>query len=172
MPEYSNINHFIEEQIEDFILDVVPDFDFEEARKNPMQYIKAWDKDADKDLSNTDAFEDDLNYRLDNMLVYYYVVQDIYFNSFYSQQIQEEDDMGTSTSDITGAYDKIMSIMTAQIYSWGQNHFRERYEQFINDEDKFDFILSLLNISNMQSQEHKVENREVEDALAKYYNEK
>jgi hypothetical protein len=171
MPEYTNINHFLEEQIEDFIVDVVPDFDFEEARKNPMQYIKAWDKVADTDISDTDVFEDELNYRLDNMLTYYYVVQDIYFNSYYSQQIQEEDDMGIAI-DTTGGYDTVISIMSAQIYSWGQNHFRERYQKFINDDDRFDIILSLLSVSSQQSQEDNVKNRKVEDALAKYYNEK
>jgi hypothetical protein len=169
MPEYSNINNYIDDEIETFIFEVMPEFNLKEASKNPKKYIAEWDKESEKfDFEDTDEFQEILNYRIDNLLIYYSTVVDIYFNSYFSSTIQEEyDDLGADRSG--DEFLVIMNIMQGQIYNWGVEHFTSRYQEFRTSRDKFHILLGYLLYKYPIDDEN---NELIRDALAKYYNDK
>ena len=189
MPDYSNINDLIHEEVNDFLYDIFfnlgSKFDadaglrafFEsekgrEPKENPtLSDVAQIDKAWAEDVSDTDEFEENLHYHIDGMLTYYGVVQDIYFNSFWSNQIQESDTLSGNFSDDKSfgdysGYGVIMRIMQEQIYTWASEHFREEYEKWRDDKDKSSWLIDYLVKIDAYNRD------KWEDVIYEYYNDK
>jgi Uri superfamily endonuclease len=195
MPDYSNINDYIHEQANDFLFDIIGVYDLLnqrsetggrpyvytsfETKENPtVSNVEAIIKEWDKDISNTEEFNDNLHYHIDTMLDYYGVAQDIYFNSFWSMEIQETNPLSdeyrlVSTVkrdhvEMDSGYYLIMGMIHDQIYTWAKDHFRKLYDTWRLDKDKSSWFIDYIHrtFSNREERE------QWEDVIYGYYDDK